>query len=424
MIAPNQSIRRRLERSHPAFLAVYACVAAFAAYCCMYAMRKPFTAASYEGMSWMGVHFKIVLVVSQVLGYALSKFIGIRVISAMQAARRAVMIVGLLGIAEISLLGFALTPYPYNAFWLFLNGLPLGMIWGLVFGYLEGRRVTELLTAAISINFIISSGFVKSVGQWLLLEGISEFWMPFVAGIIFFPPLLLATWMLEQIPPPSEADKAMRNERTPMSGAERRALWSRYSLGFTLLIIVYLLLTILRDMRDNFAVEIWRELGYSGQPGILTYAELPVALLTLVGLGALILIKNNFTALWINHLLTVGSALLLAGTTFAFDRGMMGPVSWMILSGFALFLPYIVFNGMLWDRMLAAFREAGNVGFLMYMADAFGYLGSVGIMLWRNFGFKDMSWLSFYKTLCYVGSGIFALFAIASLIYFYRKRNR
>jgi hypothetical protein len=391
----------------------------------MYAMRKPFTAASYAGMEWYGVQFKIVLVVSQVLGYATSKFIGIRVISAMKPGQRGIWMLGLLGVALLALLGFAVTPFPYNAFWLFINGLPLGMIWGVVFGYLEGRRTTEVLAAAISVNFIISSGFVKSIGQWLLTkQGIPEFWMPFTAGLLFVPPLLIAVWLLEQLPPPSAEDKLQRNERTPMTSAERRALWKQYAPGFVLLIGVYLILTIIRDVRDNFAVEIWSELGYSGNPSILTTAELPVAALTLLGLGGLILIKHNFTAFKFNHILTLGGCALLAGVTFLFQQKMIAPIPWMVVSGFALFIPYIIFNGILFDRLLASFREPGNVGFLMYVADAIGYLGSVLVLLWRNFGFSGMSWLDFYCDLCYIGAALWGAMMIFSWMYFNGKYAR
>jgi Family of unknown function (DUF5690) len=416
-------VRRWLVKSPSVMFVPYTCLAAFTAYCCMYAMRKPFTAASYTGLEWYGIQFKIVLVVSQVLGYATSKFIGIRIISSMQPGKRGVWMLGLLGIALLSLLGFALTPFPYNAFWLFVNGLPLGMIWGIVFGYLEGRRTTEVLAAALSVNFIISSGFVKSVGQWLLTnQGIPEFWMPFVAGLIFVPPLLVSVWLLEQIPPPSQADQLQRNTRTPMSATERRALWKRYAPGFVLLIGVYLVLTIIRDVRDNFAVEIWSELGFSGQSSILTTAELPVAALTLLGLGALILVKNNFKAFRLNHLLTLIGSLLLAGSTFLFQQQWLSPIAWMVLSGFALFVPYIIFNGILFDRLLATYREPGNVGFLMYVADAIGYLGSVLVLLWRNFGFKGMSWLNFYTDLCYIGATLFGGLMVLSWVYFSTKR--
>lgn len=424
MQAATSSFTRSIERAHPAVFNTVACVAAFIAYCCMYAFRKPYTVASYGDLSLWGVQFKIALVVAQVMGYALSKFIGIRVISSLNPAHRGWMMLGLLGLAELSLLGFAVTPFPYNIVWMFVNGLPLGMIWGVVFGYLEGRRSTELLAAALSVNFIISSGFVKSVGQWLLLQHhVAVFWMPVVAGLLFVPPLLLSIWLLEKLPAPSEADRALRTPRVRMNGADRKALWQRYQVGFILLVAVYLALTIIRDVRDNFAVEIWSQLGYDGQPAILTTAELPVAALTLIGLGGLMFIKNNFKALQVNHILTIGGAALLAFSTFLFETQHLSPLWWMVISGFALFLPYIVFNGIFFDRLLAAFRERGNVGFLMYMADAVGYLGSVMVLLWRNFGFAEVSWLHFYTSLCYFGAALCAVLMLLSWFYFAKKKS-
>ena len=54
----------------------------------MYAFRKPFTAAKYEDMVWLGIGFKTILIASQVTGYTLSKFIGIKLISEMPAEKR------------------------------------------------------------------------------------------------------------------------------------------------------------------------------------------------------------------------------------------------------------------------------------------------------------------------------------------------
>jgi len=50
----------------------------------MYAVRKPYTASSFEGLQQFGISYKVVLVTSQVIGYMLSKFIGIKVISEVQ----------------------------------------------------------------------------------------------------------------------------------------------------------------------------------------------------------------------------------------------------------------------------------------------------------------------------------------------------
>jgi len=421
----SDAFARRLSRSsQPAFIAV-AGLFSFVAYCGIYAFRKPFTAGTYSDWALWGVSFKIILVTAQVAGYALSKFIGIRVISGMSHHQRPVYLLGLVTVAALSLLGFALTPFPWNAGWMFINGIPLGMAWGLIFSYLEGRKVTEALAALLCANFIVSSGFVKTCGKWLMnTQGVPEFWMPFVAGMLFLPPLLICIWVLEHLPPPSEADVLQRAPRQRMTGLDRKALFRRYTPGLVLLVLTYLVLTVVRDVRDNFAVEIWDELGYQGQAAILTTAEIPVAVLSLLVVGALMYVKHNFRALWINHGLTLLGAILLLGGTYLFQKGLISPIYWMIISGFGLFIPYILFNGVLFDRLMASFREQGNVGFLMYVADSFGYLGSVGILLWRNFGAGGMSWLHFYISICYMGGGMILLMMGASWAYFYSKQNK
>ena len=192
----------------------------------MYAFRKPFTAATYEDTVWMGIGFKTILVAAQVGGYTLSKFIGIKVVSEMPPKYRAISILGLIGVAEIALLMFALTPVPWNFIWLFVNGLPLGMVFGLVLGFLEGRRVTESLSAGLCASFIVSSGFVKSVGRTLMQDyGVDTYWMPFASGLIFVVPLCVFVWMLSQIPPPSKKDEHQRSKRAPMNGLDRRSFF-------------------------------------------------------------------------------------------------------------------------------------------------------------------------------------------------------
>src|SRR5688572_26866413 len=124
------------------FLSCWCMAAAFGAYACMYAFRKPFTAGTYTEEPFTA-GFKTWLVLAQVLGYTISKFLGIKIIAEMTPARRVKMLFALIGIAQAALLLFGLIPPPYNAGCLFLNGLPLGMVFGLVLGFLEGRKLTE-----------------------------------------------------------------------------------------------------------------------------------------------------------------------------------------------------------------------------------------------------------------------------------------
>ena len=101
-----------LGRASPAAFTVFASLAGFATYFSMYAFRKPFAAASFDHIEgWHFIlDFKITIVIAQVMGYATSKFIGIKVIAEMRPAGRARAILALIGLSWIALVLFAVAP--------------------------------------------------------------------------------------------------------------------------------------------------------------------------------------------------------------------------------------------------------------------------------------------------------------------------
>src|SRR5262245_4190210 len=138
------AVTRLLERAPVPVFVAYSILAAFTTYFCMYAFRKPFVAAKFEGESfWFfgsTIGLKTALVISQIVGYALSKYVGIKVCSEVTPGRRAITLIFLIAWAEAALVLFGLLPNHLKVVAIFLNGLPLGMVWGLVVWYLEGRR--------------------------------------------------------------------------------------------------------------------------------------------------------------------------------------------------------------------------------------------------------------------------------------------
>ncbi|OLY94939.1 hypothetical protein BUE76_17915 [Cnuella takakiae] len=415
---------RWLARKPPAVLVVFAAFCAFAVYCCMYAFRKPFTVAAFNRLQFMGVSYKVWLVTAQVLGYMCSKFYGIRFISALGAGHRAKTIVVLITAAWLALLGFALTPAPWGVVWLLLNGFPLGMVWGVVFSYLEGRRATELMGTVLATSFILASGMMKSAGKWLLLDmGLSEQWMPFCCGAIFLLPMLVATWLLHHVPPPSAADVAHRSVRLPMTAAERLRLLQLLGPGLAAVMLTYVLLTVLRDLRDNFANELWTELGFGASAAVFTHAEIPVSLVVLGAMGSLMLVRSNLKAFLFNHLIIICGFLLALAATLLFSSGMLAPQLWMILSGTGLYISYVPFNCLYFERMIAAFRLKGNVGFLMYLADAFGYLGSVLVLFVKEFWGLRLSWTAFFVQAIWVMSLMGILGTVMAALYFRKKHT-
>jgi hypothetical protein len=109
-------------------MVLYAVVAAFATYFGMYAFRKPFAAATYEGETFFGtgLDLKTAFVISQIVGYTLSKYAGIKVVSEVASERRAFTLVALIVVAELGLVMFGVLPGAFMAIGLFVNGLSLG----------------------------------------------------------------------------------------------------------------------------------------------------------------------------------------------------------------------------------------------------------------------------------------------------------
>ena len=417
-----QQIRAALARAPGPVFAIYGGLMAFGAYFAMYAFRKPFTVADFPGAPHILIDYKIALVIAQVFGYALSKVAGIRVISEMPPHRRAVAILGLIGTAEFFLVLFALVPAPFNIACLFGNGLMLGMIWGLVFGFLEGRRVSEVLGAMLCASFIVSSGAVKSVGEWIMLAGwANEYWMPAVTGLLFVPLLLFCVAGLALMPPPSPEDERLRVARAPMDAPARRAMFLAFAPGLIALVAVYVGLTALRDFRDNFAADIWEGLGFGRNAGIFTLSELPVATIVLVMLGALMFIRDNRRALMAN-LLLVAAGLALGGlASLGYQTHVIGPVTWMVALGAGLYLAYTPFNALLFDRFIAATGRRGTAGFLIYVADACGYLSSVALLIFFDVQGLKLSWVSFLIDVSYIATVAGLALVAGAAAYFHRR---
>jgi Family of unknown function (DUF5690) len=414
-------ITRMLSRGGPAVIAAYALAASFTTYFCMYAFRKPFAVASYAAVpGWFpALDFKVTIVIAQVLGYALSKAIGIKLISEARAGDRARMILLFVALSEAALVAFAVVPAPLKVVAIFFSALPLGMIWGLVFGYLEGRRSSEWLGTGLCLSFIVSSGVVKSAGRSLIDQWeVPEFWMPAATGGLFLPLLMLSVWLLAQTPPPDARDRAERMPRGPMSGAERGAFWARAGMGLVLLIIAYVALTALRDFRDNFAVELWHGLGYDGNPALFTLSELPVAAFILLLFGATAWIRSNQAAVIGYLCMILAGAVVIAGATFAWQCHWIGAMPWMIGVGAGVYMGYIPFNAVLADRLTAAMGIPGNAAFFMYLTDASGYGGSVALLLVKSLG-VTLSWLSFFVAACYLVALTVGVATLLALLHFH-----
>jgi hypothetical protein len=438
-------LSRILDRAPSGFFVAYAVLASFGTYFCMYAFRKPFAAAKFEGEPFVldALELKSAIVISQVVGYALSKYVGIRVCSELHPRYHALTLIGLILWAEASLLLFAGLPGSWKVLAIFLNGLSLGMVWGLVVRFLEGRVTSELLLAGLSSSFIISSGIVKDVGRALMsgaaadwwshvpvvgplvasgLGRVSESWMPAVTGLHFLPLFLVFVWMLAQLPRRTETDVEERQPRDSMDGERRLSFLREYGPGLVMLVGAYFLLTAYRDFRDNFAVELFEGLGYpyAGNETIITQAETLVAVGVIVTLALLNGVRRSRPGLIATFVVMAAGTGLLAVSTFLLQAGLISGFWWMTLIGLGSYLAYVPYGSLLFERLMANTAIVGTAVFAIYLADAVGYTGSVVMLLYKDLAASEMSRLAFFQWATWTMAGVGSVLLTASCFYFLR----
>ena len=123
----------------------------------------------------------------------------------------------------------------------------------------------------------------------------------------------------------------------------------------------------------------------------------------------------------INHYIIISGYILALVATLVFAKGAIDAVMWMTMVGTGLYLSYVPFNALYYERLIASFRIKGNVGFLMYVSDSFGYLGSVLVLMAKGFWGLQFSWTSFFINLVLFISFFGIAATITAALYFKKK---
>lgn len=95
----------------------------------------------------------------------------------------------------------------------------------------------------------------------------------------------------------------------------------------------------------------------------------------------------------------------------------------MILIGTGLYISYVPFNALYFERMIATFKVQSNVGFIMYVSDAFGYLGSVLILFLKEFTGVQLSWTQFFINAVLLITSVGIAGTAIAAIYFKQKHK-
>ena len=376
-------------------LILWAGGAALLSYSLVYALRKPYTAASFEGLTFLGSDYKVAVTTIQILGYVIAKFFGIKIISELKKENRFRFFVGSAVLAEAALIGFGLLPTPWNVAAMFLNGLSLGCMWGVIFSFIEGRKVTDILASLLGVSMVFSSGLAKSFGLFAMNDlHIDQFWMPAVIGGIALPLLVFMGYLMKCLPPPTAEDIALRNERVTLDGKGRKALFRKYAPILSLLFVGNFMLLMLRDIKEDFLVNI---LDMSGQSSWMFARVDTIVTLIILGIFALFTFcRSNIKAL----------------------------ICLMCLVVTALYIAYLTFQTIFFDRFIACFRIKGNVGFFIAMIDFIGYLGTVTLLSTKEMLNIDIEWFALFNHIAFAVGAICTLLFSVTTVLIYKKYAR
>ena len=399
-----------------ALLILWAGGAALLSYSLVYALRKPYTAASFEGLTFMGSDYKVAVTTIQILGYVIAKFFGIKIISELKKENRFRFFVGSAILAELALVGFGLLEAPYNVAAMFVNGLSLGCMWGVIFSFIEGRKVTDILASLLGVSMVFSSGVAKSFGLFAMNEmQIDQFWMPAVIGGFALPLLVFMGYMLKRLPQPTAEDIALRNERVVLDGKGRVALFRKYAPILTLLFIGNFMLLVLRDIKEDFLVNI---LDMSNQSSWLFACIDTIVTLIILGIFALFaFFRSNIRALLWLMTLVIAGCLTMTYVSFHYETLDLKPVTWLFIQSLSLYIAYLTFQTIFFDRFIACFRIKGNVGFFIALIDFIGYLGTVTLLSTKEFLNIELEWFALFNHIAgFVGATCSILFIVASIL--------
>ena len=158
--------------------------------------------------------------------------------------------------------------------------------------------------------------------------------------------------------------------------------------------VMFMLITVLRSIRSDYAAEIWS--GLLGEkvatpPQVFTTSEIVVALMVMVANGLCFLIKDNRRAFFAGLAIGGFGTALIVASVAGLHYGLLDGFAFMVLVGIGLYLPYVAIHTTIFERLIAMTRDRGNLGYLMYLADSFGYLGYPVFMLFGKpwFGRSD-----------------------------------
>jgi len=139
------------------------------------------------------------------------------------------------------------------------------------------------------------------------------------------------------------------------------------------------------------------------------------------GLG--VLIRDNRRAFFSALGIAFGGFLLAAIGLIGWRIQLIDGFTLMVLLGLGLYLPYVAVHTTILERLIAMTDDRGNLCYLMYLADSFGYLGYVMVMITRE-SLRIQNLNQFFFIIAAVVTGVASMLLGGCWIYFARRTSQ
>jgi hypothetical protein len=383
------------------------------------------------GEQAFGMDLDTAWAMASTIGFGLSKVPAMRQVSkTLDRDLRCTLMGCMISSCLIFNLGVAMLPNEGKVVAVLLASFPASWIYGVILRYLEGRLMTEPLAAFMSMSWICGGGACRSAAAWILANqsalGLpSAYYMPLLLGAFALPLALFCVVLLDLVPPPCERDIAARSVHRPMSGAEQWAFFKRFYPGVILLLLIYVIMTSYRNFRDSYLPSIFTEaLGHELPAAYYFLVEIPGGVLSALLLSSTALISDNAKAMhWLHFLMGVGAALI-GGATLLYQAGAIGPIAWYVPLSSGIYVAYSVMGIGIYDRLIALTGTSGTCVFLTFASDGLGYIGTIGILFFKQFGSGLGSYLDFFITSSLFASASILGMALVADVYFARTAKQ
>ena len=217
--------------------------------------------------------------------------------------------------------------------------------------------MTDLLASLFGLSIAVSSGTAKSIGLFVVdILNVSEFWMPALIGAVALPLLAALGYLLDRLPRPTAEDKALRVERVTLDKQQRWNLFRSFAPVLTMLFFANLFLTVLQDVKEDFLVKIFDVAGSGYSSWIFAQLDSIVTLIILIIFGLMVFVRNNMRVLLILLSLVILGMLTMSFISLRYEALQLSPVVWLFIQSLCLYLAYLCFQTIFFDRFIACFR--------------------------------------------------------------------